>query len=182
MKKTFKPKSLKSGVFSKALTAGILACVLSCGAVMPVEAASEIWYENGNGSISSTKIVTVDARYGNISSDLYNGSYATTVILIPNGGNTGTSLPTKHINQDGNPLRDITVWKNLETGQFRYFASGYFDDGSSDSGMRGWELTETEVVSVLGNSTALVNAKASLGSGLVAGNGITISSDNKVYV
>lgn len=39
MKTKFKLKTLNSGTLGKALTASVLACVLSCGAVMPVEAA-----------------------------------------------------------------------------------------------------------------------------------------------
>ena len=159
MKTKFKLKTLNSGTLGKALTAGVLACVLSCGAVMPVNAATLF----NDGSL-----------YGL-------GSDAVRQILINRG------VEQQLIGWSNIRIKEasVNVLINPQTGaittrlSYTYIDNAlYYDDPTTYTFSGSCDLTDTEL-SQLG-----INDRSKLSGGTTysAGNGITISSDNKVYV
>ena len=149
MKKTFKPKSLKSGVFSKVLTAGVLACVLSCGFNHSVYAAET--------KISSSTLYNDYKDFITIGNYGYYGGpngevYFTGPVYIANHKTTGEKIIFRNFYGSGEG-EDLKFYSDTLPGY-----PGYTSD--------------TYTYSVVGTS----------GTTYTADNGITISSDNKVYV
>ena len=179
MKTKFKLKTLNSGTLGKALTAGVLACVLSCGAVMPDMAEAKTFITDSE---------SLGVHFG-IGADLSKGIYEIPGVSV-NGKVDVIQLAnryhlfdaTQSYNGDTNEIYAYTD----KSGNVRYFASAI--DSMINPGdnvnyrYKIYELTESEVNAALGSGA---NVSALIGNGgtsYTAGNGITISSDNKVSV
>lgn len=163
MKTKFKLKTLNSGTLGKALTAGVLACVLSCGAVMPIEAATQV------GSLPDGIQIGIhlNQRPGGI--PMNPGSYSASMNF--------DSLTYSSIGS----IRAIYNPSGSLIGYYCHATLNMGQDGQDADGF--YQLTEDEVKNILGTSDlSSISNLVQSGPSYTAGNGITISSDNKVYV
>lgn len=135
MNNKFKLKSLNSGTLGKALTAGVLACVVNFGAVMPVYALDGGYHNEFWGSAPIR--------------------YTATGLKIQVGGDVD------------NPYNDPPVYETLIPAGHYYFYNVDNDDFSQ--GNHG-QVYYVDLGTSFGGTT------------YTAGTGITIGSDNKVYV
>ncbi|MBO6264678.1 MAG: polymer-forming cytoskeletal protein, partial [Acidaminococcaceae bacterium] len=190
MKKKFRLSLFMSKKIHKALTAGVLACVVSCGAVLPVEAATQIWrsYGTGTGRQTDFEFAGVTPNWGGTnygsSNAISNNGTILYKVAFGSPQETGAHMAGDGIN-DGSytsAIDNFTIAYDIKTGTAKYYYSEYqYDD--DDEGTFTWELTATEVQRALGSTplSSVLNAVKG-GSSYDAGNGITISSDNKVSV
>ena len=182
MKNKFKVKSLNSGTLSKALTAGVLACALSCGAVMPkmAEAKTLIYgphFSSGSGGIHFNGPTSVITNIPGV-----------TIDGIP----TVIQLKNKYYVDDNyngqKAYTDFIVAVTDKEGKTKYYTEiVYFESsGTSESGgyttYHTYELTESEVNAALGSGANVSALFGGGGASYTADNGINISSDNKVSV
>lgn len=182
MKNKFKVKSLNSGTLSKALTAGVLACALSCGAVMPkmAEAKTLIYgpsFTSGSGGIHFNGPTSVITNIPGV-----------TIDGIP----TVIQLKNKYYVDDNysgeKTYTDFIVAVTDKEGKTKYYTDiVYFkSSGTSESGgyttYHTYELTESEVNAALGSGANVSALFGGGGASYTADNGIAISSDNKVSV
>lgn len=182
MKKKFRLSLFMSKKIHKALTAGVLACVVSCGAVLPVEAATQIWRTYGTGTGRQTDFefagVTGGTNYGSSNAISNNGTILYKV-AFGSPQETGAHMAGDGIN-DGSytsAIDNFTIAYDIKTGTAKYYYSEYqYDD--DDEGTFTWELTATEVQRALGSTplSSVLNAVKG-GSSFTAGNGITINGE-----
>ena len=179
MKNKFKVKSLNSGTLSKALTAGVLACVLSCGAVMPKMAEAKTLIADNTQQYSY-----VGNTGGPLNYIIPGMSVNGKVDVIKLANNFHLFDPDRPYGTRGYTDK-IFVHTDI-SGNVRYFASaayeGYSGGDNEITYYKTYELTESEVNAALGSGA---NVSALIGNGgtsYTADNGINISSDNKVSV
>lgn len=153
MKNKFKVKSLNSGTLSKTLTAGVLACVLSCG----------------------VNVNRVEASFTIVSGQSILNNYGETIKLANYGYSGGPNGEIYHFSP-------FFVSRNNATGELDFFVTTSHGSGEGEDINL---YTSTPPVSVYSSENYYkVGSISGDGSGgsYTAGNGITISSDNKVYV
>ena len=185
-------KSSKSGVINCTLMIGVLACVLGYWDVMPAEAATMIFPANKYGNTGQIKQPTFvyPAQQRSVLSNpptssrkLSNNGTILYQVAFGDPQDVGSYLAGEGINTttDGTyVIDDFTIAYDVVTGNTRYFFGEYQAD-DDDEGFFGWELTATEVQRLLGDtplSSVLAAVKGGVSYG--TGNGIAISSDNKI--
>ena len=185
MKKKFRLSLFMSNKIHKALTAGVLACVVSCGAVLPVEAATQIWrsYGTGTGRQTDFEFAGVTPNWGGTnygsSNAISNNGTILYKVAFGSPQETGAHMAGDGIN-DGSytsAIDNFTIAYDIKTGTAKYYYSEYqYDD--DDEGTFTWELTATEVQRALGSTplSSVLNAVKG-GSSFTAGNGITINGE-----
>lgn len=155
-------KASRSNVFNKILASGVLACVLNFSIASYGLAA----YAQNPFELVDTWIYTIAPGSSGEVYEYYQFAIAKT-----------SSNPYLSAQQ-------LVVRKNVSTGALAYFLSDTVD--SDESGLYVYDqVTDTDIKSRLGNTvfdkiTSSVNGSDE--SSYTAGNGITISSDNKVSV
>lgn len=152
-------KAPKSGIISRSLVAGVLACVVSCRAVMPVEAATQV------GSLPDGIQIGIhlNQRPGGI--PMNSGSYSASMNF--------DSLTFSSIGS----IRAIYNPSGSLIGYYCHATLNMGQDGQDADGF--YQLTEDEVKNILGTSdlSSLSNLVQG-GSTFTAGNGITISGES----
>ncbi len=148
-------KAPKSNVFSKILVAGLLVTVISCGNVF---AASQ-----------ATPFETLDVGNAQSDNNLYvsgNGTYTYYQFVKGNSGYVTSQL---------------IVRKDVNSGALAYYLTDEVDAGGNPVDVYR-SATLNEVQSIYGSDISNRIAAVIGGTSYSAGNGITISSDNKVSV
>ena len=145
-------KSPKSGIVRRTLIAGVLVSILNVGVSNNIEAAGWI-----HASPPLRQDDTALVEWGIITAN-------------------GTSVETDGVHDPYN----ITVYKNLKTGTYRFVkqATGA-DEWREDAELGTNEVLDAFRASSMQEVYDMLNMG---GPSYIAGTGITISSDNKVYV
>ena len=155
MKKLFKPKQFNSKMIGKTLVAGILFCALSCSTVLSVKAAT---FADGFLHVDKTVLAQVIGSHKD-SQGLIDGN------VVNESSAANNSSIAVNINPQSGAITVICGWEYQGPGDNQPYYSGSIT------------LTDADL-SALG----IDRSKLSRGTTYTAGTGITIGSDNKVYV
>ena len=163
-------KAPASGIMSRAVVAGVLACVLSCGAVMPVYAGNYVAGKKGDADISLLNnniiIDDYDTPIGLGDDSGTGGSDVTGTITLPavvaNAGNT-------------NPVSDSTIIGTLAAGGTTALNGSYFFTTN------GGHISESTLIgSVTGSGSTFVNTNSgTVNNSSLYGN--VSGSDSKLF-
>ena len=145
---------------SHTVVVGILTCVLSCGTVMS-------WMIKP--AMASTVIIESDGS----DTMTHNFSHRAVIYSLPRGGQHSYSIDTT----DGYYIAVDTV-----TGEAALFQHTIFGASDANTGVKVYRYTDAEAQNILGVSINQAIANVTSSDTYIAGSGITISSDNKVYV